>query len=101
MREDGERARLRSALCDKIGSMGYPPELGYLLGEQLATPMALRRMLAYLDEAHPKSAEEITDEMLAICDDRDRWIAKKKSEYYNGKINELYNSGFDDEEEPE
>jgi hypothetical protein len=47
-------------------------------------------MLGYLASAHPRSAEEITDEMLAICDDRDRWMAKKKAEYYNGKVNEIY-----------
>ncbi len=85
--EEKQRNQLRQQLVNRIGSMGYPPELGYLLGEQLATPNALRRMLGYLNSAHPRSAEEITDEMLAICDDRDRWMAKKKAEYYNGKVN--------------
>ena len=93
--EEKQRNQLRQQLVNRIGSMGYPPELGYLLGEQLATPNALRRMLGYLNSAHPRFAEEITDEMLAICDDRDRWMAKKKAEYYNGKVNELLWRGLD------
>lgn len=97
MDQEGERQRkaLRAELVNKIAAMGYPPELGYLLGEQLATPAALHRMLGYLASAHPRSAEEITDEMLAICDDRDRWMAKKKAEYYNGKVNEIYWRGLE------
>ena len=45
--------------------------------------------------------EMIADEMLAIMEDRERWIRKKTAEYYNGKYNELLWYGFEGEPEAE
>lgn len=45
------------------------------------------------------SIEDIVDEALAILEDRDRIIRKKKSEYYNSKINE-YMLRHDLEDDP-
>ena len=60
----------------------------------------MSRMIGYLHHARPKSAEDIADEMLAIMEDRERWVQKKTSEYYNTKYNELlwYGLGEEDEE---
>ena len=49
------------------------------------------RMLGYLNASHPRSAEEIVDEMLAIMEDRKRWIDKKESEWANARYNEYLN----------
>ena len=52
-----------------------------------------------MNQAHPKSADEIADEMLAIMEDRERWIQKKTAEYYNSKYNELLYYGIGEEAE--
>ena len=48
-----------------------------------------------------KSADESADEMLAIMEDRERWIQKKTAEYYNSKYNELLYYGIEKEPEAE
>ena len=57
-------------------------------------------MLGYLRNVRNISEEEIVDEMLAIISDRDRIRQKKEMEFYQGKINQIYNSKpfYDDEE---
>ena len=59
----------------------------------------MSRMIGYLHHAKPRTAEEIADEMLAILDDRRRWVNKKSAEYYNSKYNELLYYGLGDDEE--
>lgn len=95
-----ERTRIYHELVQKIVRMGYPEEFGAAIAGSLKTEKMMSRMLGYLSNAKPKSAEEIADEMLAILDDRDRWIQKKSAEYYNSKYNELlyYGLGGDEEE---
>lgn len=80
--------------------MGYPEEFGAAIAGNLRTEKTMSRMLGYLRNAHPRSAEEIADEMLAIMEDRERWIQKKSAEFYNSKYNELlyYGLGEDDDE---
>lgn len=90
---------LRSELVKTIAGMGHPKEFGELIADSLGTEKTMSRMIGYLREAKPRSAEEIADEMLAICDDRKRWIQKKELEYYNGKYNELLYYGLGQEEE--
>ena len=46
-------------------------------------------------------SEDGTSESTAILDDRDRWIKKKTTEYYNQKYNEILYYGLGTEEEPE
>ena len=77
-----ERERIYRQLVETIVKMGYPEGFG----------------LGYLKAAKPKTAEEIADEMLAIMDDRERWIQKKSAEYYNSKYNELLWYGLEEEE---
>ena len=82
-------------LVDTIAGMGYPEEFGVMIAENLHSEKTISRMLGYLRNAHPRSAEEIADEMLSIMYDRDRWIKKKSAEYYNEKYNELLYYGLD------
>lgn len=94
-----ETVRLYHELINKIVRMGYPKEFGYMVAKNLGTPKTLSRMIGYLGHAKPRSAEEIADEMLAIMDDRNRWIQKKEAEYYNQKYNEMLYYGLGTEEE--
>lgn len=90
-----ERARIYRELVRAIVRMGYPEEFGIAIAENLRTEKTMSRMIRYLDHAKPRSAEEIADEMLAIMDDRERWIQKKSAEYYNRKYNELLYYGLE------
>ena len=95
-----ERDKICQELVDTIVRMGYPESFGKSIAENLRTEKTMSRMIGYLNQAHPKSADEIADEMLAIMEDRNRWTKKKEAEYYNAKYNEmLYNGlGVEDDE---
>ena len=67
----------------------------------LGSPKAMERMMAYLYNVKPNSAELIVDEALAICSDIDRWREKKASEAANAKYNEMLYFGFDSDEDYE
>ena len=77
MTEEKYRKKLSEELIGLIEKMGYPRESGEAVAKQLGTEKAMSRMIGYLISAKPGSAEEIADEMLAICSDRDRWRKKK------------------------
>ena len=68
--------------------------------EQLGSPKAMERMMAYLYNVKPRTAELIVDEMLAICSDVDAWRSKKAAEEANARYNEMlyYGLGTEDEE---
>ena len=88
-----------TTLTETICKMGYPQELADMIAKNLGSEKMMNRMTGYLLHAKPSSAEEIVDEMLAIMEDRERWIKKKQAEYYNGKYNELLYNGLDVEED--
>ncbi len=96
---DRETMERREELIRTIVRMGHPEEFGAMIADSLRTEKWMSRMIGYLRNARPKTAEEIADEMLAILDDRDRWRKKKEAEYYNQKYNELlyFGLGTDDE----
>lgn len=94
-----EKTNAVNTLVRTISSMGYPEEFGYVIAENLRTEKMITRMTAYLRKARPASAEEIADEMLAIMEQREQWINKKKAEYYNRKYNELLWYGIGEDEE--
>ncbi|MBO5998208.1 MAG: hypothetical protein J6P87_00810 [Lachnospiraceae bacterium] len=96
-----ERTRIYHELVQTIVKMGYPEEFGKAVANNLRSEKTMSRMIGYLHHAKPRSAEEIADEMLAIMDDRERWIRKKEAEFYNSKYNELlyYGLGNDEEED--
>lgn len=93
--------KVREDLIETIVKMGYPQEFGEAIADNLRTEKTMGRMIGYLLSAKPQSAEEIADEMLAICEDRNRWIQKKQAEYYNSKYNELLYYGLETDEEDE
>ena len=98
--EAAERERLAKELVETVVRMGYPEEFGHAIVQNLRTEKTMSRMSGYLKHAKPRSAEEIADEMLAIMEDRKRWIQKKEAEYYNSKYNEMlyFGLGVDEEE---
>ncbi len=92
-----EWIRKRDELVAAIKQLGFPRELGEQIARQLGSPKAMDRMLAYLYNVKPRTAELIVDEMLAICSDIDTWHNKKAAEEANAKYNELLNYGLDTE----
>lgn len=84
-----EWAGKRDELVSAIIRLGFPKELGLQIAKQLGSPKAMCRMLSYLYNVQPKSAELIVDEMLAICSDVDNWRNKKVAEEANAKYNEI------------
>ena len=92
-----EWARSRDELVQAIRSLGFPDELGEQIAKTLGSPKAMQRMMAYLYNVKPNTAELIVDEALAICSDIDRWREKKASEEANAKYNEMRYFGFDEE----
>ena len=64
MNDMDERTRIYHELIKAIVRMGYPEEFGRLVADNLRTEKTMSRMLGYLRQARPTSAEEIADEML-------------------------------------
>ena len=89
-----EWSRKRDELVSAIKQLGFPRELGEQIAKQLGSPKAMDRMLAYLYNVKPRTAELIVDEMLAICSDIDRWKKKKMSEAANAAYNEMLDEGL-------
>ena len=94
-----ERGRISQELVNIVVRMGYPKEFGIAIANNLRTEKTMSRMIGYLRNAKPQSAEEIADEMLAIMEDRERWTKKKEAEYYNAKYNEMLYFGLGTEDE--
>ena len=90
----------KEKLVTAIKELGFPPELGEQIAKQLGSPKAMDRMLAYLYNVKPRTAELVVDEMLAICSDIDTWHNKKAAEEANARYNEIlyYGLGTEDEE---
>ena len=93
-----EWSRKRDELVSAIKQLGFPGELGEQIAKQLGSPKAMDRMLAYLYNVKPRTAELIVDEMLAICSDVDNWHNKKAAEEANARYNEILYYGIDKEE---
>lgn len=81
--------QLKEDIIRLVTKKGYPAELGLLMAAQLGTEYAMNRMVSYLSHVTPGSAEEMVDEMLAICADRDFFVEKKKAEHYQQKYNQM------------
>ena len=94
-----KRERIYIDLVRTLVRMGYPKEFGAVIADNLRTERTMSRMISYLRQANPRSADEIADEMLAIMEDRERWIRKKTAEYYNSKYNELLWYGIEGDPE--
>ena len=88
--------RKKKELEDRLVQMGYPEVFGRAIANQLGTMKTMNRMLAYLEKANPGSAEEIADEMLAICEERFQWQRKKEAEFCSRRYYQMLreNSGM-------
>lgn len=95
MNDHKDWVRSRDQLVAMIYDLGFPKELGEQIAKQLGSPKAMDRMMGYLYNVKPQSAELIVDEMLAICSDIDRWRDKKTSEEANARYNEILNYGLE------
>jgi len=93
------KEQVHISLVKTIERLGYPTEFGELIAASLGTEKQMSRMTSYIIQFHPKSAEEIADEMLAIKAEFERYKTKKISEHYNMKYNELLNNGLEDDDE--
>ena len=94
MADASERARretARAELIDAIEQLGYPAEFGEVIAHELGGEKSMRRMTAYLRGADPHSPEQIADEMLAILDQRHRWVEQKIGERANASVTAWYN----------
>ena len=92
-----EWSKKRDELVSAIKALGFPVELGEQIARQLGSPKAMDRMLAYLINVKPRTAELVVDEMLAICSDIDAWHSKKAAEEANARYNELLYYGIEDD----
>ncbi len=90
-----EWTRKHDEVVKAVTGLGFPGELGDQVARQLGSPKAMDRMLAYLYNVKPRSAELIVDEMLAICSDVDRWKDKKAAEEANARYNEILYYGLE------
>ena len=88
----------RDELVSAIKQLGFPRELGEQIAKQLGSPKAMDRMLAYIYNVKPGTAELIVDEMLAICSDIDTWHNKKAAEAANARYNEILYYGLGTED---
>mgnify|MGYP000302656244 CR=1 FL=1 len=77
--------QLSHELVDVVVNLGYPAELGDLMARNLGTESTVERMIQYLLHVQPATAEEMVDEMLAICDERDKWFRKKRMSTTTGR----------------
>ena len=73
---------------------GYPPEFAALVAKEMNTEYLARRMIAYVSRAGLIPPEEFADEMLAIMEDRDRFMRKHLAEEAQAKVSEFYRSGL-------
>lgn len=89
-----EWQRARDELIREVKALGFPEELGNEIAKRLKSPKAMNRMIGYLYNVRPQSAELIVDEMLAICSDIERWREKKASEEANARMNDIINNGL-------
>ena len=94
-----EWSSTRDELVDAVVSLGFPKELGDAMAKNLGSPKAMRRMIAYLYNEKPKTAEIAVDEMIAICSEIAAWKKKKQSEEANARYNDMLNYGLDYPEE--
>ena len=86
-------------LYNVLSQRGYEAKFCELISRQLNTTWTATRMLGYLRYLPLLREEDIVDEMLCILSDRDSIRKKKESEYYQGKVNEIYNFGLDVDED--
>lgn len=71
------RTQLSLEVTAQLLRLGFPAAFARLVGEQLNTDFTARQMLGYLRDAHPRTMEEVADEMLGILALRDKLVERK------------------------
>ena len=94
-----EWSSTRDELVDAVASLGFPKELWDAMAKNLGSPKAIRRMIAYLYNEKPKTAEMAVDEMIAICSEIAAWKEKRMSEEANARYNDMLNYGLGGQED--
>lgn len=91
-RSDRERREAaRNELVAAVVRLGFPPEFGMLVANELGGEKSMRRMTSYLRGARPKTMEEVADELVAILEQRSAWVEHKISERANASMTAFYN----------
>lgn len=90
-------AKKEKEVYNTLLKMGYNLGFCEIISKQMCTDWTATRMLGYLNQGGSLREEDIVDEMLGILSDRDSIIQKKEMEYYQNKINEIYNRGLSEE----
>ena len=90
---------LRGGLVRLMVREGYPPEFAALVAKEMNTEYLARRMIAYVSRVGLIPPEEFADEMLAIIEDRDRYMKKHLTEEAQAKVNEMARFGLNTEED--
>lgn len=94
------KEQVHISLVRTIEGLGLPAEFGEIIASELGTEKQMTRMISWIVQYKPRSAEEIADEMLCIKAEFQRYREHKIAEHYNMKYNELLNGGpLDGEEE--
>ena len=93
-----EWIKTKEQLVSAIKQLGFPVELGEQIAKQLGSSKAMNRMMSYLYNVKPRTAELVVDEMLAIRSEIDAWRDKKASEEANARYNEILYYGLGTEE---
>ena len=78
---------------------GYPADFAALVAKEMNTDYLARRMIGYVSRVGLIPPEEFADEMLAILEDRDRFLQKHLTEEAQAKVSEMYRRGLDTGEE--
>lgn len=77
-------------------SKGFPDELCREIAyKYMNTDYTATRMLGYLYRITDPSVEMVVDEMLAILEDRNRFMKKHEMEQAQAAINKIYNEGLE------
>ena len=75
---------------------GFPEELCTEIAyKHMNTDYTAGRMLGYLYRISDPSVEMVVDEMLAILEDRKRFIRKHENEQAQAALNRIYQRGLD------
>ncbi len=91
------KEQTRISLIRTIERAGFPAEFGMAAADILGTEKQMLRMVSWIIQYKPESAEDIVDEMISIKEEFERYRKKKMSEYYNVKLNELMNKGLEED----
>lgn len=91
-----KKKKAPAALAAALEERGYDPAFASAVARFLNTEYTAGRMLRYLAAVtRPLSPEEIADEMLAVLEGRDAYVAKKIAEKNKKPAEELYLRGFE------